>query len=192
MNKSRVFVLIFVLILSLTLMSGCGLIEEVESIRIVGSTEVKAGEEYSYRAVITPERLASLRVDWSVRADDGEATINENGLLVAREAGTITVIAELRGVEATLDVVITERVQSVTIEGPDEVTVEDVTTYDISISPEDATYRRAVWTVLSDSGVAAITEDGELTAFSPGRITIRVSVDGVIGRKEVDIIEQQE
>jgi hypothetical protein len=192
MRNNRTFMLIFVLILSLILLGGCGLIEEVESIRITGSTEAKVGDEMSYQAIITPERLQSLNVNWSIRADDGEATINQDGLMIAEAAGTVVIVAELRGVEATLEVIITEKVQSVAIEGPDEIVIGDEIAYDIVITPEGATYRRAVWTILLDDGVAAITADGEVTAVQAGNVTIRVSVDGVIGRKVVTIIEQQD
>lgn len=180
------------MILTLFLMSGCGLIEEVESIRITGSTEAKVGDEKNYQAIITPESLQSLNVNWSVRSDDGEATINKDGLMIAEAAGTILIVAELRGVEATLEVVITEKVQSVAIEGPDEITVGDVVSYDIVITPAEASYRRAVWTILLGDGVAAITENGEVTAVGAGTVTIRVSVDGIIGRKVVTIIAEQE
>lgn len=192
MKRYRNMMSIAVIILSLFVMNACGLIEDVESIRITGSTEAKVGDEKNYQAIITPDNLQSLDVNWSVRSENGEATINKDGLMIAKAAGTILIVAELRGVEATLEVVITEKVQSVAIEGPEEIEVGDVITYEVAITPEAATYRRAVWTILLDDGVAAITADGEVTAVRAGTVTIRVSVDGIIGRKVVTIIETQE
>jgi hypothetical protein len=70
--------------------------EPIQAIAVTGAdgvTAVAVGESLQMGAEVFPEEADYPNVKWSVVEGDGQATIDENGLLSAVAAGTVTVVA---------------------------------------------------------------------------------------------------
>ena len=70
--------------------------ETVKSITVsaAGDTSIVLnGEQLQMSAIATPEDATEVSVIWSVEDGSGKATIDEYGLLIATESGTVTVKA---------------------------------------------------------------------------------------------------
>lgn len=160
----------------------------VESVTVVGSDSVEVGDTSAYTALYLPEAAAQLSdVQWSVTNGTGTATISSLGILTALTPGTITVVATVKSVEGSLEVFLTQSVESASITGPEIVDLGNDGDYVFSVVPTTATYETVIWAVLNGTGSASITQEGVMTPISAGTVTVRVSVDGIIGTLAVVI-----
>ncbi len=160
----------------------------VTSVTVVGSESIEVGDTGAYTAIITPSAAAtSADVVWSIVPGTGVATISTLGILSPTAPGTVTVKATVKGVDGTLEVDITQSVVSVSVLGQDIVFLESDETYQFSVIPSTATYETVVWAVLNGTGSATITQQGVLTPIVAGTVTVRVTVDDIIGTKAITI-----
>ncbi len=160
----------------------------VDSVNVVGSDSVEVGDSAAYTALYMPENAASATdVIWSVVEDSGSATITSAGILTAVAPGTVTVVATVKGVDGSIEVTITQSVDSAAITGPEVVDLGSDGDYLFTVNPENATYEEVIWAVLAGTGSATITQEGVLTPVVAGTVTVRVSVDSVIATKAVTI-----
>jgi len=160
----------------------------VESVTVYGSDSVEVGDTSAYTCTFTPSSAAtSADVVWSVVDGTGSATISSLGILTAVNPGTITVVATVKDIEGTLEVFLTQSVDTASVSGPEAVYLYDEATYEFTVDPPTSTYDEVVWAVLAGTGSATITQEGVLTPVAAGTITVRVSVDGVIGTLAVVI-----
>lgn len=161
----------------------------VDDIVVVGNETVEVGDESEYTAVVTPDTIDVQDVEWSVENDTGSATITADGTLSALEPGTVTVKATIGGVEGTLEVTITLAVEGVQVTGDDVVFLGENPTYQFTLDPVNATFDEAEWTVLAGTGSATIDAEGVLTPVTAGTVTVRATIDGIIGTMTVTIMK---
>lgn len=161
----------------------------VESLNIIGPEEVRLGEDYEYNIDAEPENANYDVVNWEVVNGTGSATISEEGILTPVSAGTITLEAEILGLKAQLEIEVIKPVESVIIEGKENILPSDQETYIAIVTPEDAKYQDVVWSVVAETGDATITEEGLLTPRKSGNIKVVAIVDGVEAFLEVEIEE---
>jgi len=160
----------------------------VDSVSVVGSDSVEVDDTSAYTAIYLPTTAASAAdVVWSVVAGTGSATITSAGILTAVEPGTVSVVASVKGVEGSIEVTITQSVDSAAISGPEVVDLGSEANYLFTVDPANATYEEVIWAVLAGTGSATITQEGVLTPVVAGTVTVRVSVDSVIATKAVTI-----
>lgn len=171
------------------LLAACDELQVVDDVRVVGSETVEVGDESNYTAVVTPETSDILDVAWSVEDDTGSATITEEGTLTALEPGTVTVKAVVGGIEGTMEVTITLAVASVTVTGDDVVFLGENAAYAFVLDPVNATFDEAEWTVLAGTGSATIDDEGVLSPVSAGTVTVRATIDGIVGTRTVTIMK---
>jgi len=152
-------------------------VEEV-SIEAV-SEELFIGETLQLSATILPENATVKNVSWE-SSDTEIASVDENGLVTAWTAGEVilTVTTEEGGKTATQ--VITCKpvpVESVTIT-PDaaELLLEETIQLTAVVLPENATNKKISWES-SDTEIAAVDENGLVTALSIGEVTITVATE---------------
>lgn len=134
------------------------------------------GGELKLTATIEPADATNKRLTWS-SSDTGVATVDSDGKVTAKAAGTTTITATAAsGITAACEITVSEEVIEVTGVTLDktEATVQVGKTIDLvaTVEPAGATHPQLEWTS-SDSTIATVT-DGRVTGFAPGKVTITV------------------
>ncbi|MFP4187599.1 MAG: Ig domain-containing protein [Acholeplasmataceae bacterium] len=186
MKKGLLLNMLFVLCVA-WLLAACEELQIIDEVTVIGEDTVEIGDEPNYTAVVEPEP-DGLEIEWSVEEDTGSATITDDGTLTPLEPGIVTVKATVDDVEGILEVTITQPVTGVTVTGDDVVFTDEDATYELDLDPEDATFDEVEWTVLAETGSATIDSDGHLSPTATGTVTVRASVDGIIGTMTVTIV----
>lgn len=162
---------------------------QVTSVVIQGTRNVSVGQETTYTATVLPDNATNITLTWQVISKGGEATIDNQGILNATEAGSITVRATAsNGIYGEINVAIltsSVAVSGVQVIGSSSMVHGDRESYTIVVTPENATYQSVQWDILS--GQAKIDQNGRLAAKAAGSITIRVKVDGISATKTVTV-----
>ncbi|MDR1977805.1 MAG: Ig-like domain-containing protein, partial [Synergistaceae bacterium] len=147
--------------------------------------DLAAGTSYQLTASILPTNTDNKQVVWSA-ADASVASVAQNGLVSAHSAGTTTITAE-----AAADS--TKRAQAtVKVTGVAYVPVTSLTLSTASLSlkvgdaasritptvlPDNASNKAVIW-VSARPAVATVTQDGDVTAVSPGSADITATAAG--------------
>ncbi|MBN1414618.1 MAG: Ig-like domain-containing protein [Bacteroidales bacterium] len=169
-----------------------------------GTTIMPTNGTLQLSAVVMPANATNKTVIWTVINGTGQATINDSGLLTALSDGTVRVIATAKdgsGVMGEFVLTISDTVILVeSIEVFPEGNVDPVINVKngklqmvTKILPIDATNCMVEWYLEGPIEVAAIDDNGILTAVSDGSITVNAKAkDGsdVIGACEVDVSNQ--
>ena len=83
----------------------------VTGITISGEKTVTAGKTIQLSVVVKPDNAAEKSIKWSISRGEKYATIDENGVLTALKAGSVTVKATATdgsGVSATFKITVEE------------------------------------------------------------------------------------
>ncbi|MBQ9950341.1 MAG: leucine-rich repeat protein, partial [Clostridia bacterium] len=142
---------------------------------------LEIGETVQLIATVIPEDATNKNVTWK-SSDESIATVDENGLVTAISAGTvtITVTTENKGFTANCEVTVFDSTVSVTGVTLDktEATLEIGETVQLiaTVTPEDATNKNVTWKS-SDESIATVDENGLVTAISAGTVTITVTTE---------------
>jgi uncharacterized protein YjdB len=152
---------------------------------------------------VLPLDATDKTITWSVENDTGEATINSIGLLTAVRNGTVTARATSNdgsGVSGTILITITNQLISVVgiaingAGGMTSITTDDGTLQlSESVFPENASDKSVIWSLVTGSGLAAISENGLVTAHDNGTITVKATAhdgSGVYGTIVITISNQ--
>lgn len=134
------------------------------------------GGELELTATIEPKNATDQRLTWS-SSDTGVATVDSNGKVTAKAAGTATITATAAsGITAACEITVSDEVIEVTAVTLDktEATIKVGKSLQLTatIEPSGATDQKLEWTS-SDSDIAIVT-DGRVTGVAPGEVTITV------------------
>ena len=134
------------------------------------------GGELELTATIEPKNATDQRLTWS-SSDTGVATVDSNGKVTAKAAGTATITATAAsGITAACEITVSDEVIEVTAVTLDRtkatVKVGKSLQLTATIEPSGATDQKLEWTS-SDSDIAIVT-DGRVTGVAPGDVTITV------------------
>ena len=134
------------------------------------------GGELELTATIEPKNATDQRLTWS-SSDTGVATVDSNGKVTAKAAGTATITATAAsGITAACEITVSDDVIEVTAVTLDknEATIKVGKSLQLTatIEPSGATDQRLEWTS-TDSDIAIVT-DGRVTGVAPGEATITV------------------
>ncbi|MEL6562620.1 MAG: Ig-like domain-containing protein, partial [Bacteroidota bacterium] len=152
-------------------------------------TSIAIGQTSQMSAVVLPSDATDATFTWGVVNGTGEATIDQNGLLTAVAAGTITVEAtanDASGITGTLDVTIEDiLVSEITITSAEGITITEGETSQMSavVLPQDATDATFTWGVVNGTGEATIDQKGLLTAVSEGTVSVEATANDASGVK---------
>ncbi|MBQ8554481.1 MAG: Ig-like domain-containing protein [Clostridia bacterium] len=130
-------------------------------------------------AACTPEDAAQS-VTWS--SSSSRATVDENGLVTAKRAGTVTITAKATdgsGRKATFTIKIVKAVKGVTITGASGVAAGKSITLKASVTPANASNDDVIWSVDCDKSIATISSSGKLTAKKGITEPVTVTVKAV-------------
>ncbi len=142
-------------------------------------------------AAVAPSNAIDKTVTWS-SSNSKVASVSSSGQITALSAGTATITATAsNGVKGSLTITVTaseKPVTKVTIQIPKTaLTVKDTTVATAVITPSDAADKTVAWTS-SDSGVASINSNGQITALSAGTATITATAgNGVKGTAVITV-----
>ncbi len=140
---------------------------------------INVGEEFTLQANISPDNATNKNVTWST-SDAAIATVDDNGKITAKKAGTatITVTTEDGNYTATCTVTVTAiPVTSVTLDKTTHtINVGEEFTLQATVNPDNATNKNITWST-SDATVATVDDNGKVTAKKAGTATITVTTE---------------
>ena len=148
----------------------------VTSVTLDKSTlEIIVGSNGELKATVSPDNATDKSVTWT-SSDSKVATVDANGNVTAVSVGTATITAKSGEVTATCEVkVLPIAVSSVTLDKSTlEIIVGSNGQLKATVSPDNATDKSVTWTS-SNSKVATVDANGNVTAVSVGNTTITVT-----------------
>lgn len=154
-------------------------VEEIPVTKITLPTtkaSMTIGGTMDLKPTIEPGDATNTHISWS-SSDPGVATVDANGRVTAKGAGTATITGTAAsGATVTLVVTVSDQVIEVTAVTLDKtaatVKVGKSLQLTATIEPSGATDQKLEWTS-SDSDIAIVT-NGRVTGVAPGDVTITV------------------
>ncbi|MGM9739706.1 MAG: Ig-like domain-containing protein [Candidatus Cryptobacteroides sp.] len=156
--------------------------------------EMVEGETTTLTATVTPSNASDKSITWD-SSTPGVASVNDNGKVTAIKAGeaTITVTTKDGGMTATCKVkviAVTVPVESVSLDITEaEMTEGEELTLEATILPENATAKTVSW-ISSDDNIAAVDENGKVSALKPGKATITATAGDKSAECAVTVIKK--
>ena len=143
--------------------------------------EIEYGAEGNASAEALEKAAAELMLEWT-SSDEEVATVDENGLVTAVEAGTADITVSVPDTELTSTCKVTVTVPVEGVQAPDEMqlTINGTASKEIGakLVPEDATGVKLVYES-SDENIATVDETGMVTAVAKGECVITTSVQPI-------------
>lgn len=143
------------------------------------------GESIKINANIEPsDTTDSLDLGWMSNNND-VATVDESGMITAISQGSTTIIvSSVNGVQSQITVNVTKRripISDIVVDKDDvELFIGDSIKINTSIIPNDTTDEIVLNWKSSDTGIATVDNDGNITAIHEGLVIITVStIDGI-------------
>lgn len=140
-----------------------------------------AGESLKLEAKIIPSNADNQNIIW-YSSDNKIATVDENGLVVAKKGGNAQIVAnaaENPNIKATCHITVIQPAAGITLNTNNMVLIEEeFCQLMATVIPEDASNKDINWTS-SDISIAMVSQDGTVYAIKPGQATIMATtVDG--------------
>lgn len=138
------------------------------------------GTTHQLQITVSPENYTDA-VSWK-STDTSVVTVSAAGLLTAKAVGTATVKVTVGNVSASCKVTVAQPVTSIRL-NKTSATLEALDTLQLTatVSPSDA-YQKAIAWKSSDPSVAAVDNDGLVTAYQKGTATITASATDGSGK----------
>ncbi len=151
--------------------------------------ELKVGETQKLSYEVLPDDATDKSVTWS-SSDDSIATVDNEGVVTAIALGEATITATCGSVAGSSKItVVPTPVTAITVSPTEvELFVGDKRVLTAEVQPSDATDKSTRWES-SDESVATVSQEGEITAISPGKAVITVSSQEVSATCNVTVLE---
>ena len=171
----------------------------VQSVTVTGKQELVEGASTTLTATVAPADATDKTVTWK-SSDESVATVDKDGVVTAKKAGTVTITATAGGVSGTLHITVTAKpVETVPVTSV-EVTVEAGTTVSVgktlqataTVKPGNATNKKVTWKSSGES-IATVDANGVITAKKAGKVVITAtSTDGTdkSGNVEITVVDE--
>ncbi len=133
---------------------------------------LKAGESHIFKPTLTPKNSTDTTIIWE-SSDTRVATVDKDGKVIAKAAGSAIIIARLNtGAVAYCKVNVTLPVSGLILNFTDKsIYVGEKFKLKVSVNPSTATELGVTWKS-SNTSIATITEDGEVTGVAGGTAII--------------------
>ncbi|MBQ6302047.1 MAG: Ig-like domain-containing protein [Bacteroidales bacterium] len=140
------------------------------------SMTMKVGETKSLSATVTPSNATDKTVTWK-SSDSSVATVDSNGKVTAKSAGSVTISATAGSFTANCSVTVVVPVESVSL-NKTELTIEKGknATLTATINPSNATDKTVTWKS-SNTAIATVDQNGKVTAVEVGSAVITVTTN---------------
>lgn len=164
--------------------ASCNVTVEAKMIEVsditLSNTELNLteGETATLTATIQPADATDKTVTWT-SSDAAVATVSASGVVTAVKSGTATITAtSANGKTATCSVTVDANiisVESIAISKTElSLTEGDTATLTATVTPDNATDKTVTWSS-SDSDIATVDQEGNVTALYEGKATITAS-----------------
>lgn len=145
-------------------------------------------EMFQLKAQVIPGEVENPAVRWS--SSNPEVAVVGNGIVTGLKVGKadITVTTEEGGFTDVCHVEVVSMIKNITLDKQNvKLNVGESTVISASIDPADATDKTVIWSS-SDTKVATVDAEGEVTALRRGNCTITAaSANGVSASCEVEV-----
>ncbi|MBR6459242.1 MAG: Ig-like domain-containing protein [Actinomycetaceae bacterium] len=150
-------------------------IEPVTSLKISGASRVYVGSSIVLKAKVSPSKASNKGVSWK-SANPKIATVDKNGKVTGKKAGTVTITATAKdgfGAQKTRQIVVVQpvKVSSVKLSGASSVVTGKTVTLKATVSPSNASNKGVSWSS-SNKNIATVNSAGKVTAKKAGTVTI--------------------
>ena len=166
-----------------------------------GAISIEVGKTATLTATLTPSNATNPNISWS-SLQTNIATVNPQGIVTGRNAGTATIhamAADGSGTSSTKSVTVTNpppaevKATSITISPSGTIFIESgkTTTLTATVSPTNATNMSVTWSSLHES-IATVNSQGIVTGRSAGTATIHAMAadgSGITATKSVTITQ---
>lgn len=142
-------------------------------IKLDASTlNLKAGESYIFKPTLTPKNSTEAAIVWE-STDTKVATVDDEGKVIAKTTGTAIIMARLgSGAVAYCKVNVTLPVKGLILNFSDKtIYIGEKFKLKVSVNPSAATDLGVTWKT-SNTAIATVNEDGEVTGVSGGTAII--------------------
>lgn len=147
---------------------------------------MKTGDMQVLKATVLPEDATNRVINWS-SSDSSIATVSEDGVITAQNAGKVTITASVANENQTVSCAVTVEEASQPYVAVTALTLDKTTfamktgemqALQATVIPENATNKTVQWSS-SDTSVATVTDVGVVKALEVGKVTITATtVDG--------------
>ena len=162
----------------------------VTGIKLDKSTaDMKTGATLQLTATIEPENATSKNVEWT-SSDAETATVDQNGLVNAVKAGTVTITATANGFSTTCAITITDiAVTGISLDKPEikDLKIGETVKLTATVEPENATDQTVTWST-SDEEVVSVDQEGNVTGVAAGTATITATAGEMSATCEITVI----
>ena len=143
-------------------------------------------ESFALTTQIYPENASINNVVWK-SSDPAVATVTESGVVKAVSAGVTTVTASIDNISAVCKITVLKPDPKAVVVNYSQLTLHATETFQLSatLGGESGNYKFS-WNS-SDSSVASVDANGNVTALKPGVATITVSYEGESATCEVTV-----
>ena len=140
------------------------------------SMTMKVGETKALSATVTPSNATDKTVTW-ISSNTSVATVDSNGKVTAKSAGSATISATAGSFTANCSVTVVVPVVSVSL-NKTELTLEKGknATLTATINPSNATDKTVTWKS-SNTAIAMVDQTGKVTAIEVGSAVITVTTN---------------
>ncbi len=158
------------------------------SISMDSQQEMNVGSTYTLQATLYPSNTTETDIVWTSSAPQ-IVSVDNNGSLIAKATGVATITATTtNGLTATCNVTVVRPVSSLSIAEVGDLHVGDSRALNITVSPNDATDKRLVYSS-TNSTVVTVSDNGIITANALGSAVITVRAkSGVSASVSVNVL----
>lgn len=154
---------------------------EVSGITLSQNTAtLTEGKTLTLTVAVSPDNATDKTVTWT-SSNTTVATVDNNGKVTAKVAGTATITATAGGYSATCVVTVEEEViavSGITIsQETAALTIGETLALTAVVSPANATDKTVTWSS-SNTAVAVVDDNGVVTAVAAGTATISARISG--------------
>ena len=148
------------------------------------SQTLAVGKTAALKATVSPSYATNKKVTWS-SSNTSVATVNANGTVTAKKAGTatITVTTADQKKKAACKITVTQPVTGVSL-NKTKLTMGNgqSVTLKAAVAPSDATNRKVTWKS-SNTKIASVNSAGKVTAAANANGTVKITATTADGKK---------
>ena len=151
----------------------------VTGVTVTGANTATAGDTVTLTATVAPADATDKTVTWK-SSDESVATVDKDGVVTAKKAGTVTITATAGGVSGTLHITVTAKPVETRprhqrgghVEAGTTVSVGKTLQATATVKPGNATNKKVTWKS-SDESIATVDANGVITAKKAARSSSR-------------------
>ena len=173
----------------------------VSSVSVSGEKDLELNETVQLSVEVLPANASSKKVEWK-SSDSAIASVDQNGLVTAHKAGTVTITATstlTTSKSATVTIKVNGEqvpdvdVTKVEVAGDASMEKGQTQTLTVTITPTNATDKSVTWKS-SDDTIATVDATGLVTAVKAGKVTITatsVSNETISAKLDIEIVNEK-